>query len=105
MAYTHDAAGFDDASGRQFDARIYLQRLDGSAAVDLSGSSNGTGGNGSGKKLGTNDLYPRYAPDGFRLCFVNTANNSRSAPDVWVADPDGRNRTLLFADGNLPDWR
>ncbi|MEJ7662436.1 MAG: hypothetical protein WKG07_24155 [Hymenobacter sp.] len=29
VAYTHDAAGFDDAGGRQLDARIYLQRLDG----------------------------------------------------------------------------
>jgi len=105
VAYTHDAAGFNDAGGRQLDAHIYLQRLDGSAAVDISGSSTGSNGSGGGKKIGTNDLYPHYAPDGFRLYFVNTANDNRSAPDVWVTDPDGRNRTLLFADGNLPDWR
>ena len=103
VAYTHDAAGFDDAGGRQLDARIYLQRLDGSAAVDISGSS--AGSSSSNKKLGTNDLYPHYAPDGFRLFFVNTPNDNRSAPDVSVTDPDGRNRTLLFADGNLPDWK
>jgi len=101
VVYTRDVAGFNDAAGRQLDAHIFIQRLDGSSTVDVS-TTNGTA---TTKTAGTNDLMPRYSPDGFHLIFVNTTNDDRSPPDVWTADLDGRSRARLFQNAFLPDWK
>ena len=101
VVYTRDVAGFNDAAGRQLDAHIFIQRLDGSSTVDVS-TTNGTA---TTKTAGTNDLTPRYSPDGFHLIFVNTTNDDRSPPDVWTVDLDGRSRARLFQNAFLPDWK
>ena len=103
VMYTRDITGTNDIMGRQFDSHIFTQRLDGSDLVDASGNT--TSGNSTGKVIGTNDLYPRYSPDGFRIIFVNTANDDRSPPDIWTAESDGRNRTRLIQNGTMPDWK
>lgn len=101
VAYTRDVAGFNDAGGRQLDAHIFTQRTDGSSTVDISTTSSAN----SGKIIGTNDLTPRYSPDGFHLIFVNRTNDDLSPPEVWTADLDGRNRVKLFNNAFLPDWK
>ena len=103
VMYTRDVTGTNDIMGRQFDSHIFTQRLDGSDLVDA--SSNTTAGNSTSKVIGTNDLYPRYSPDGFRIIFVNTANDDRSPPDIWTAESDGRNRARLIQNGTMPDWK
>lgn len=100
--FTRDAAGFDDAGGRQLDAHIFLQNLDGTGRVDLSAASLGTT---AGKLAGTNDLYPRISPDGSRLIFVNTVNDNLSPPAVLTMSLTGQNRTRLFSNATLPDWK
>lgn len=103
VVYSRDVAGFNNVAGRQLDAHIFSQRLDGSPAVDV---TNGAGVTGSGSKpIGTNDLTPRYSPNGFQLIFVNRANDDISPPDVWICDLDGRNRTRLFTNAFLPDYK
>lgn len=101
VAYTRDVAGFNDAGGRQLDAHMFIARLDGSGTVDVSLSNSVN----SGKNTGTNDLTPRYSPDGFHLIFVNRNNDNITAPEVWTADFDGRNRVRLFSNAFLPDWK
>ncbi|MBU6119686.1 TolB-like translocation protein [Hymenobacter siberiensis] len=64
-----------------------------------------SGTNNSGKTLGTNDLTPRFAPDGFHLIFVNRTTDEVAPPEVWTADLDGRNRTRLFTNAFLPDYK
>ena len=100
VMYTRDVAGFNSNTGRQLDAHIFTQRLDGSDLVDVSGSTSATA-----KTVGTNDLYPRYSPDGFRVIFVNTVNDDLSPPDIWTTELDGRNRARLIQNGTMPDWK
>ena len=99
VLYTRDVAGFNAASGRQLDAHLFIQRLDGTSTLDV--SINVT----VPKSIGTNDLTPRFAPDGFHLIFVNAANDDLGPPEVWTADVDGRNRARLFSNAFLPDWK
>lgn len=103
VAYSRDVAGFNDPMGRQLDTHLFTQRIDGTSTIDV------TAGAGLGavtsKPMGTNDLAPRYSPDGFRLIFVNRVNDDLSPPEIWVADLDGRNRLRLFTNAFLPDWK
>ncbi|MGY3088358.1 TolB protein [Hymenobacter sp. UYAg731] len=101
VVYTRDAAGFNATTGRQQDARIFSRRTDGTGTpTDLS-----TGTNNSGKTLGTNDLTPRFTPDGFHLIFVNRTTDEVAPPEVWTMDLDGKNRTRLFTNAFLPDYK
>lgn len=102
VVYTRDVAGFNSPVGRQLDAHVFIQRVDGTGTpVDVSSNGSAT----SSKTVGTNDLTPRYSPDGFRLIFVNRVNDDLSPPELWVADLDGRNRAKLFNNAFLPDWQ
>jgi TolB protein len=104
VAYTHDAAGFNDPSGRQLDARVYtVGVVGGTPPVDVSGIASLTAG--QGKATGTNDLMPRYSPTGYGFIFVNSVNDDRSAPQVWTMSLDGRTRTQLFQNAMQPDWK
>lgn len=103
ILYARDVAGFDDVTGRQLNTHVFQQRLDGTNVIDISASSGGTGN--ISKSAGTNDLYPRYSPDGARIIFVNTVNDGLSPLDIWTADLDGRNRRRLFQNASLPDWK
>ena len=100
VVYTRDVDGFNSNTGRQLNARIYTQRLDGTGLTEVSAP-----GGTSNKPAGTNDLYARFSPDGFRLIFVNTANDDLSPPDIWTCELDGRNRIRLIQNGTLPDWK
>lgn len=100
IMYTIDASGFESADGRQLDSRIYIRNIDGSGTVfDVSAN----------KPAGTNDLYPRFSPDGARVIFVNTNNDGLSQQDVWTvelnSDIRDRNRTKLFDNATMPEWR
>lgn len=96
ILYTRDASGFENTEGRQLDARIYRKSIDGSSLVDLSFS----------KPAGTNDLYPRYSPTGDKIIFVNTPNDGLGPFDIYVMDAaDGKNRTKLFSNATMPDWK
>ncbi|WP_165699351.1 carboxypeptidase regulatory-like domain-containing protein [Hymenobacter jejuensis] len=105
LLYTRDVAGFDNATGRQLNAHVFLQNLDGSGLTDLSAASTSNASTTSGKPAGTNDLFARFSPDGSKVIFVNSINDNLSAPEVWTMDLDGRNRTRLFQNATLPDWR
>ncbi|KAA9327183.1 hypothetical protein F0P96_18270 [Hymenobacter busanensis] len=95
VVYSRDVSGIDDATGRQLNAHIFLQKLDGSGLIDLS----------SQKAAGTNDIQPRFSPDGAKIIFVNVANDGQSPPEIWTMDLEGRNRTKLFQNATLPDWK
>ncbi|GGE97093.1 carboxypeptidase-like regulatory domain-containing protein [Hymenobacter cavernae] len=103
ILYTRDLAGFNDATGRQLNAHVLMLRADGST-IDVS-AGNSVPGTPNTKPAGTNDLYPHYTPDGSKIIFVNTSNDNLSPPEVWVMDLDGRNRTRLFQNATLPDWK
>ncbi|MET4074421.1 carboxypeptidase-like regulatory domain-containing protein [Hymenobacter sp. UYCo722] len=103
IVYTRDVAGFNSPAGRQLDSHIFIQRVDGTGTpVDVSA---GTGVNNNNKITGTNDLTPRYSPDGFRLIFVNRVNDDLSPPELWTATLDGTSRAKIITNAFLPDWK
>ena len=93
--YTHDISGFEAVDGRQLDAHIFIRDLGSSNAQDIS----------IYKPNGTNDLDPRYSPDGSKIIFTNTNNDGISQKNIWIMDLDGENRTLLFEDAEMPEWK
>lgn len=94
VLFTYDVSGFNSPDGRQLDARIFLMNSDSTNVRDLS----------SNKPAGTNDLYPRFSPDGASIIFVNTSNTGIEPQDIYIMDLSGGNRSLLFRNATMPDW-
>ncbi|UYZ63651.1 carboxypeptidase-like regulatory domain-containing protein [Hymenobacter weizhouensis] len=103
VVYTRDVDGFNDVGGRQLNAHIFTQNLDGTGLVDVSAGPSTTGV--GGKPLGFNDVAPRYSPDGAKIIFVQVNNVPGSTPDIYTAELNGSARTRLFQNGTRPDWR
>lgn len=99
VMYTHDVSEFENPSGRQLDAHIFVKNLENNVTFDLSGIDF------RGKDAGTNDLDPRFSPDGAKIIFVNTNNDGISVRKIMIMDIDGNNRTILFEGAEMPDWR
>ena len=57
------------------------------------------------KPAGTNDLDPRFSPNGAKLIFTNTDNTGNGVRAVFTSDLDGRNRQQLFTPAEMPYWR
>ena len=94
VMYTRDVSGFNAANGRQLDAHIFILDLQTLQEIDVS----------NGKSDGTNDLQPRFSPDGSKIIFVNTSNVIGSRKDVYIMNVNGSNRELLFENSEMPDW-
>ncbi|MEM1120770.1 MAG: carboxypeptidase regulatory-like domain-containing protein [Bacteroidota bacterium] len=97
--YTHDVSEFENAAGRKLDSRIFVKNLENNVTFDLSNLDF------RGKDPGTNDLDPRFSPDGAKIIFVNTNNDGISVSNIMTMDIDGKNRTVLFEGAEMPDWR
>ncbi len=95
ILYTQDVSGFNSITGRQLNARIFQVDINSGVRVDLSFE----------KIDGTNDLDPRYSPDGAKVIFTNTNNDGISQKNIYIMDLDGDNRTLLFENAEMPEWR
>ncbi len=93
--YTMDVSGFESPDGRQIDSRIFIKNLSTQSVLDIS----------TEKPAGTNDLDARFAPDGASIIFVNTNNDGISPRSIWKVDLDGENRTLLFEEAEMPEWK
>lgn len=92
--YTHDISGTELESGRMFDSRIFIQSTTSTDSTDIS----------QGKPDGTNDLYPRFSPDGAKIVFTNSPNNNSNSGSLWVMDKDGANRKKIVSAGMMADW-
>nr|WP_246439662.1 carboxypeptidase regulatory-like domain-containing protein [Rhabdobacter roseus] len=95
IVYSLDVSNFQNPQGRQLDARIFLMDIAAGTSVDLSAE----------KTAGTNDLEPRFAPDGARIIFTNTNNDGISTRGIYSMDLAGKTRTLLVQNAEMPYWR
>jgi len=96
VIYTHDFANVNSNDGRMLDSRVFLYDIALATSADLSGG---------GKSDGTNDLQPRFSPDGSKIIFVNTSNTGTGQKDVYVMEVGGGNRELYFENAEMPEWR
>ncbi|RYF70566.1 MAG: hypothetical protein EOO39_15480 [Cytophagaceae bacterium] len=99
-----DLGTLQNEQGRQLDARLFLIELAGNTITDLS-SIRTDNQNQTNKPAGTNDLEPRFSPNGSRLIFTNTDNTNTGARTIQVMDIDGRNRQQAIQQGEMPYWR
>jgi TolB protein len=95
VLFTRDASGFESPDGRQLDARIFIININTQELTDVSDD----------KPDGTNDLQPRYSPDGAKIIFVNASNDGTGNKSIWIMDRDGSNRQLLFENAEMPHWQ
>lgn len=95
VLFTKDVSGYESETGRQLDAHIILHELATGTRTDLS----------VGKDGGTNDLHPRFSPDGARIIFENRKNDGSGTPAVFTYDITTKRRTLLFENASMPDWQ
>ena len=95
ILYTKDISGFESADNRQLNSQIILLDINTLAKLDLSLK----------KPAGTNDLEPRFSPTGAEIIFTNTDNDEVSPRNIYKMDLTGNNRSLLFKNALMPDWR
>lgn len=105
VLFSLDASGFQNDQGRQLNARIQLLTLSSGALADLS----------NGKPEGTNDLEPRFSPNGAFVIFTNVDNtgNRDKIRQVFVLDvaraatnlPVTQIRDLKIDQAEMPFWR
>ena len=99
-----DLGTLQNEQGRQLDARIFLLELASGALTDLS-SIRTENQNQTSKPVGTNDLEPRFSPNGARVIFTNTDNTNTGTRTIQTMDIDGRNRQQTIQQGEMPYWR
>ncbi len=95
ILFTHDVSGFESLTGRQLNAHMFIKGITDSTFIDLSVN----------KPNGTNDLHPRFSPNGAFVIFENTTNDNLNPTDIWIADIIGEERTKVFSDAQTPEWR
>jgi len=94
VVYSQDISGFEAPDGRQLDAQILIRDLNTQELTNLSIE----------KPAGTNDLDPRYSPDGAFIIFTNSNNDGISPKSIYSMKLDGSERTLLFENAEMADW-
>ena len=106
LLFTVDVSGFQNEQSRQLDSRMFLLDLTTAELLDLSlVQGSGNQNQNQNKPVGTNDLDPRFSPNGSQLIFTNTDNTGNGVQTVFTSDLDGRNRKLLFSPAEMPYWR
>ena len=105
LVFSADSSGFQNEQGRQLDARLYLLNLTSGGITDLSSIQTNQNQSQNNKPAGTNDLEPRFSPNGSQIIFTNTDNTGTGARSIYILDIDGRNRRLLISNAEMPYWR
>ena len=97
LVYTYDASDTQSDVGRQLNARIFKYSFQTGETVDLS----------TQKPQGTNDLYPRFSPDGAKIVFINSRNTPGSRQNLYIMRTDSiqyDHRKLLVEDVESANW-
>lgn len=102
--FSMDMNAFRNEAGRQVDARIFEFYLPGKTMRDLSVNA-GSNANSSFKPAGTNDLDPRYSPNGQQIIFTNVINDDLSIPSLYNADLEGKKREKIIDNAEMGFWR
>ncbi len=110
LVFSADSSTFVNELGRQLSANLYLADLATNGLVNLSATQSGSGGQNTqtNKPVGTNDLDPRFSPNGSTVIFTNSDNTGNGTPSVYTIELNNQNsftRKLLFTSAEMPYWR
>ncbi|MEO5600495.1 MAG: hypothetical protein ABIR06_06180 [Cyclobacteriaceae bacterium] len=86
---------FESSSGRQLDSRPFIYNIATGIKTNLS----------KDKISGTNDLNPRYSPDGSKIIFENKSNDGSGNPSIFTFDVVKSQRAKLFDNASMPEWQ
>lgn len=95
VLYTYDVSQFESSTGRQLDSRPFIYNIATGIKTDLS----------KDKISGTNDLNPRYSPDGSKIIFENKSNDGSGNPSIFTFDVVKSQRAKLFDNASMPEWQ
>jgi TolB protein len=96
VMFTWDVSGYEVNDGRMLDSHILIYDIASQDTVDISDGS---------KPDGTNDLYPRFSPDGSTLIFSNQINDRSQPPVLFIMSTDGSGRERVVSNGREPFWK
>ncbi len=105
LAFTYDVSGFQNNAGRQLDSRLFLLDLGTGKQTDVSLVATANNQTQNSKAPGTNDLDPRFSPNGASLIFTNVDNTGLGVRSVLTVDLDRRTRKVLFQSAEMPYFR
>lgn len=95
ILYSYDVSGFEDATYRRLDSRMFVYDMVTAMTTDISDN----------KPNGTNDLDPIFSPNEAFAIFTNTSNDGISQKDVYSLEINVMDsRDLLFENAFMPDW-
>ncbi len=95
VMFTQDLDGLNSPDGRQLNAHIMLKSVSDNTITDLS----------QYKEDGTNDLMPRFSPDGAFIVYVNKKNTTSGVENIMFMRADGTKRKLVTTNGTMPEWK
>ncbi len=110
LVFSADSSNFMNEQGRQLNANLYLVDLATNGIISLSTTQSGSGGQNTqtNKPGGSNDLDPRFSPNGSTVIFTNTDNTGNATRSVYTIELNNQNsftRKLLFTNAEMPYWR
>lgn len=98
LLFTRDVSGFEDATYRQLDSRVFQAVLSSGVVTEMS----------TEKPSGTIDIDVRYSPNEAEYIMMNTSNDGLSIKNIVKFTPalnnTGASRTILFGNASMPDW-
>ncbi|NNJ81744.1 MAG: hypothetical protein HKP11_06080, partial [Flavobacteriaceae bacterium] len=95
ILYSYDISGFEDASYRRLDSRMFIYDRVELTTTDISDN----------RPNGTNDLEPIFSRNEAFVMFTNTSNDGISRNDIFTLEiGTSSSRTLRHEDAFMPDW-
>ena len=105
LLFSMDINMLRSEDGRQLEANIYEFYLNDQSLRNLSAAT-GSNSNNAVKPSGTNDLDPRYSPNGQAVIFTNVNNPVGSVPGLYTTPlGNNRTRTKIISNAEMGYWR
>ncbi|MBT8393945.1 MAG: DPP IV N-terminal domain-containing protein, partial [Bacteroidia bacterium] len=96
LLYTYDISENENIQYRILDSNMFIYDFNTLTSENVS----------DGKSGGSNDLDPKFSPNGAQLIFVNTSNDGISQKNVLTVNINQQeSREVIYSDAFMPDWK
>ncbi len=96
LLYTYDVSGNENVEYRILNSNMFIYDFNTLISENVS----------DGKSTGTNDLDPRFSPNGSQLIFVNTSNDGVSQKNILTTNINQQeSREVIYSNALMPDWK
>ena len=96
LLYTYDISGNENVEYRILNSNMFIYDFNTLSSENVS----------DGKSPGSNDLDPRFSPNGSQLIFVNTSNDGVSQKNILTTNINQQeSRKVIYSNALMPDWK